>query len=75
MSNPIAHLVPDEVYSRLENLDLLNLKKLRDYEMRSLYEDFKKEMNANDAIEAVRDEYPYLQFDTVRKIIYSVKPI
>lgn len=74
MNNPIAHIVTDDLYNRLENLDLLNLKKIRDYEMRFMYEDFKKEMNATDAIERVREEFPYLQFDTVRKIIYSVKP-
>ena len=75
MTNPISHIVSDELYSRLEMLDLLNSKKLRDYEMRSMYEGFKKEMNATDAIERVREEYPYLQFDTVRKIVYSVKPM
>ena len=74
MNNPISHIVNDELYSKLEHLDLLNLKKIRDYEMRTMYEGFKKDMNATDAIERVREEYPYLQFDTVRKIIYSVKP-
>ena len=73
MNNPIAHIVNDDLYTRLEHLDLLNLKKIRDYEMRFMYEDFKKDMNATDAIERVREEFPYLQFDTVRKIIYSVK--
>ncbi|MCB0279271.1 MAG: hypothetical protein KDD94_07205 [Calditrichaeota bacterium] len=75
MSNPFPNLLTDSVFKTLFDLDLLNEKKLRDYEMRSKYEMYKSSMNATDAIEKVREEYPYLQTDTVRKIIYSVKPI
>ena len=75
MSNPFPGLLTDSVFQTLFDLDLLNEKKLRDYEMRSKYEQYKRSHNATDAIELVRAEYPYLQTDTVRKIIYSVKPI
>lgn len=30
-------------------------------------------LSAADAIEYVLEEYPYLQYDTLRKIIYSVR--
>jgi hypothetical protein len=73
MQNPISSLVADDLFQTLFSLDLLNEKKLRDYEMRMKYEHFKKIFSAADAIEKVREEYPYLQYDTVRKIIYSVK--
>lgn len=73
MSNPIPHIIPDALFSQLYAMNLLNDKRLRDFEMRYMYEQYKKEMPSYEAIERVRDDYPYLQFDTVRKIIYSVK--
>ena len=73
MQNPISSLVADDLFQTLFSLDLLNEKKLRDYEMRMKYEHYKKSLSAAEAIERVREEYPYLQYDTVRKIIYSVK--
>lgn len=73
MSNPIPTIIDDALFRQLSEMDLLNFKKLRDFEMRHKYEDYKQYMSASDAIEKVREEYPYLQYDTVRKIIYSVK--
>ncbi|GAB4428548.1 MAG: hypothetical protein OHK0039_47070 [Bacteroidia bacterium] len=74
MSNPIPHIVPDEVYHTLERLNLLNQKVLRDFEIKRCYLDLRREgMRSNDAIDRILESYPYLQFDTVRKIIYSVK--
>jgi len=31
-----------------------------------------REVAAYDAIEKLREEYPYLQFDTIRKIVYKL---
>ncbi len=73
MSNPIPHIIPDQLFSQLYAMNLLNDKRLRDFEMRYMYEQHKQTMPSYDAIEKVRELYPYLQFDTVRKIIYSVK--
>jgi uncharacterized protein (DUF433 family) len=30
-----------------------------------------KEISAGDAIEKIQEDYPYLQFDSIRKIIYN----
>ncbi len=74
MRNPIRQIIPDELYERLVQLDLLNQKAIRDFEIKQLYLDLRANgMRSADAIEALLEEYPYLQFDTVRKIIYSVK--
>jgi hypothetical protein len=29
-------------------------------------------VSAGEAIDAIRDEYKYLQFDTIRKIVYQI---
>lgn len=73
MTNPVPHLINDQVFSELLRLDLINEKKIRDIEMRLKYEQLRGKMASTEAIEALRNEYPYLQYDTIRKIIYSVK--
>lgn len=73
MYNPIPTVLPRDLFNALLDLDLLNVKRLRDYEIRHNYETYRKTMSSTDAIEEIRNEHPYLQFDTVRKIIYSVK--
>ncbi len=74
MTNPINQIVSDELYETLVQLNLLNQKVIRDFEIKRCYLALRKQgMRAADAIEQVLEDYPYLQFDTVRKIIYSVK--
>ncbi|MEM6262578.1 MAG: hypothetical protein AAGI38_08735 [Bacteroidota bacterium] len=74
MSNPIYQIVSDELYSTLEQLNLLNKKVLRDFQIKRRYLELRDQGNRSaDAIDMLLNEYPYLQFDTVRKIIYSVK--
>jgi len=74
MRNPIHQILPDELYEKLVKLNLLNQKVIRDFEIKRLYLRLRNGgTRSSDAIEAILEEYPYLQFDTVRKIIYSVK--
>ncbi len=74
MTNPIHQIVSDELYSTLVQLNLLNKKVLRDFQIKRRYLELRHAgQRSADAIECILDEYPYLQFDTVRKIIYSVK--
>ena len=40
--------------------------------IRRLFRNMRKEMSAGDAIDKIREMYPYLQFDTVRKIVYQI---
>ena len=74
MSNPIYQIVSDELYSTLLQLNLLNKKVLRDFQIKRRYLELRKSgFRSADAIDRILEEYAYLQFDTVRKIIYSVK--
>ena len=71
--NPLAGLVDDEVYTVLERHNLLSDKGVRDYQIRKKFRAMRRDdVAAYDAIEQLREEYPYLQFDTIRKIVYKV---
>lgn len=71
--NPLSGLIGDEVYEVLESHNLLNEKGVRDYQIRKRFREMRSEdVPAYDAIESLREEYPYLQFDTIRKIVYKL---
>ena len=71
LSNPLAELVSDEVYQILDEHDLLSEKGIRDFQIRKRFRSMRHEnVPAYDAIERLREEYAYLQFDTIRKIVY-----
>ncbi len=74
MVNPIRQIVSDELYDTLVQLNLLNQKVIRDFQIKRRYLELRDSgMRAADSIDLILEEYSYLQFDTVRKIIYSVK--
>ena len=74
MSNPIRQILPDDLFSMLLELNLINRKVLRDFEIKRKYKLLRRQGNkSTEAIELLLAQYPYLQFDTVRKIIYSIK--
>ena len=71
--NPLSGLVSDEVYSILDEHNLLSEKGVRDYHIRRQFRSLRSvSIPAYDAIEQLREEYPYLQFDTIRKIVYKL---
>ena len=72
--NPLSELISDEVYDLLNSKGLFNEKSLRDYQIRKRFKNLRnKNVNASDAIDLLRKDYPYLQFDTLRKIVYHIK--
>ncbi len=75
-SNPLAEILTDETYMLLRSNDLLNEKSLRDFVIRQMFLRLKSggAMKTHEAIKALTDMYPYLQFDTIRKIVYRVYP-
>ena len=74
MSNPIRQILPDNLFSMLLDLNLINRKVLRDFEIKREYKRLRlQNLKSSEAIDAILDKYPYLQFDTVRKIIYSIR--
>lgn len=71
-SNPIRPILDDSVFSILAELNLLNKKLLRDLEIRRKYFQLRQEGHTTgEAIQILLKAHPYLQFDTVRKIVYS----
>ncbi|MEW6193863.1 MAG: hypothetical protein AB1521_01765 [Bacteroidota bacterium] len=72
--NPLSDIISDEVYTLLKSKGLINEKSVRDHLIRKKFYEMKKNnVNASEAISIIRKDYPYLQFDTIRKIVYQVK--
>ncbi|HMB91905.1 MAG TPA: hypothetical protein VKP65_13715 [Rhodothermales bacterium] len=73
INNPLSGLIGDEIYEVLDTHNLLNEKSVRDYKIRQRFREMRgDDVPAYDAIETLRDDYPYLQFDTIRKIVYKL---
>jgi hypothetical protein len=73
-NNPLSDIINDEVYELLNSRGLLNEKSLRDYKIRRMFKLMRENNVAStEAIETIRNEYPYLQFDTIRKIVYQIQ--
>jgi hypothetical protein len=70
--NPLADLIDDETYALLTQHKLIDQKSLRDYQIRKSYREMRSKMSASDAIDKLQQMHPYLQFDTIRKIVYQV---
>ncbi len=71
--NLLKGLISDEIYDVLSKHQLLSEKGVRDYHIRSRFRSFRDDnVPAYDAIENLRQEFPYLQFDTIRKIVYRL---
>ncbi len=71
--NPIPELIPDDIYMRLKEHNIIDEKAVRDYLIRKKFRELRQQkVSAGDAIDNIREEYPYLQFDTIRKIVYQI---
>jgi len=71
-NNPLSDLISNEIYQILSSRGLINETSVRDREIRKKFRLLRADkMSSGDAIDALRQEYPYLQFDTIRKIVYN----
>ncbi len=71
--NPLDDLISDEIFELLDSKGLINEKSVRDYTIRRKFRELRaNEISASDAIDKLRSDYPYLQFDTIRKIVYQI---
>ena len=71
--NPLEGLISNDIYDVLDDHNLLSEKGVRDYQIRKAFKTMRSQnVPAYDAIEMLREEYPYLQFDTIRKIVYKL---
>lgn len=72
INNPLSELISDEVYVLLNSRGLINKKSVRDYIIKKRFNLLRDmELTTGEAIEDIRKDYPYLQFDSIRKIIYN----
>ena len=73
IANPLSNLINDNIYELLKSRGLINEKSVRDYIIKLNFREMRqKKVSATNAIDLIRDEYPYLQFDTIRKIVYQI---
>jgi hypothetical protein len=72
--NPLADLIDDTTFAILQQHKLIDQKSLRDYQIRKSYREMREKMSAGDAIDKLQQMHPYLQFDTIRKIVYQMSP-
>ena len=72
MDNPLKHILTDQQFEQLRRLDLFNERGIRDIRIKRRYKELLSGGDSSvDAILSLRKQYPHLQFDTLRKIIYS----
>ncbi len=63
IKNPLSGLISDEVFHVLEDHNLLSDKGVRDFQIRQQFRRLREQnVTAFDAIENLRETYPYLQF-------------
>ena len=73
LDNPLSDLINDSTYSILYNKGLINEKSVRDYQIKRKFREMRSQkVSATNAIDQLRELYPYLQFDTIRKIVYQI---
>ena len=78
MQNPLKNHLTDKAYQFLIKNNLLREKGIRDYQIRKRFYELKQDYATYLIIEMLQNEYPYLQYETIRKIIYqkpNQKPI
>ena len=73
IDNPLNDLISDDIFDLLNSHGLIDEKSVRDYQIRKKFKHLRAtKVSAGGAIDVIREEYPYLQFDTIRKIVYQI---
>jgi hypothetical protein len=70
-ANPLSDLISDEVYELLNSRGLFDETSVRDRLIRRKFRMMRDEKyTVAEAIDILLSEYPYLQFDTIKKIVH-----
>ena len=73
IENPLSDLISDDIYELLDSHGVIDEKAVRDYQIRKKFKQLRaSKISAGDAIDTIRQDYQYLQFDTIRKIVYQI---
>lgn len=71
ITNPIPELMDDRTFRALAERKLLDRNGLRNYLIRRRFWSMRSDgVPAADALESLHKEHSYLQFDTLRKLVY-----
>jgi hypothetical protein len=72
LNNPLNDLIADEIYELLNSKGFINQNAARDHFIRKRFRSLRAlRISAGDAIDELRKDYPYLQFETIRQIVYN----
>lgn len=72
MSNIISDIVDDATFKKLFDSRLLDAISLRNYAIRKQYRRLReKNMPSPSCLELIQQEYPYLNFDSLKRIVYG----
>lgn len=72
LENPVPHLLNDFVFKKLQELGIINTLGVRNLLIKKMFQEYRSnKMSAGEAIEKIQEKYPYIQFESVRKIIYD----
>ena len=70
--NPLSDLISDEIYALLANRQLLSKCAVRNFGIQAEFRALRNQYTtAADALSIIRERHPYLQHDTIRKIVYK----
>ncbi len=72
LENPLNDLISDDIYDLLNSRGFINQNAARDHFIRKRFKSMRAtRISASDAIDELRKDYPYLQFETIRQIVYN----
>lgn len=71
VQNPLKSHIPDSIFEFLIKHNLLNEKGVRDFQIRQRFNALRERHTTQRSIELLQEEYPYLTYETIRKIIYQ----
>jgi hypothetical protein len=69
--NPLRNIITDEQFQVLMEKGFLNERAIRDFYIRKKFFQLKKSHPPKEIISQLREEFPYLSLETIRKIVYS----
>jgi hypothetical protein len=69
--NPLRNIITDEQFQFLMDKGFLNERAVRDFYIRKKFYKLKRRHSPKKIISELREEFPYLSLETIRKIVYS----
>ena len=71
-TNPLSDFIDDEIYNLLSTKGFINYKQVRDHTIRKRFRTLRaSKVKTTEAIEQILEDYPYLQFESIKKIVYQ----